>query len=137
MNEGAFANDLAEFVGTYSTTSLDRFNLSLALGDMMSMIRRHRITLPSEVAMLIKVLIALEGTGQKLSPKMSIMELMLPFRQSLLLRRLSPTRHAKKVRRIMLQLEQLAEDLPSRLGQIIEQIQLCLLYTSPSPRDDL
>lgn len=124
MNEGAFANDLAEFVGTYSTTSLDRFNLSLALGDMMSMIRRHRITLPSEVAMLIKVLIALEGTGQKLSPKMSIMELMHPFRQSLLLRRLSPTRHAKKVRRIMLQLEQLAEDLPSRLGQIIEQIQL-------------
>lgn len=124
LNEGAFANDLAEFVGTYATTSLERFNLSQALADMMSMIRRHQISLPSEVAMLLKVLITLEGTGRLLSPKLSIMELMRPFRQNLLLRRLSPTRHAKKVRRIMLQLEQLAEDLPHRLGTIIEQIQL-------------
>lgn len=124
LNEGAFANDLAEFVGTYATTSLERFNLSNALADMMSMIRRHQITLPSEVAMLLKVLITLEGTGRILSPKLSIMELMRPFRQNLLFRRLSPTRHAKKVRRIMLQLEQLAEDLPHRLGTIIEQIQL-------------
>jgi ubiquinone biosynthesis protein len=124
LNEGAFANDLAEFVGTYATTSLERFNLGHALADMMSMIRRHRITLPSEVAMLIKVLITLEGTGRLLSPKLSLMELMRPFRQNLLLRRLSPTRHAKKVRRIMLQLEQLAEDLPHRLATILEQIQL-------------
>ena len=48
---------------------------------------------------------------------------MRPFRRTLLLRRLSPVRHARKFRRIYLQLEQLAEDLPQRFSAIMEQIQ--------------
>lgn len=123
IDESGFANDVAEFVGQYAHTSLDRFDLASALRDMTNLIRRHRIVLPAEIATLIKVLITLEGTGRLLSPRLSVLELMKPFRRSMLLRRLSPARHARKVRRIFLQLEQLAEDLPGRLGGILEQIQ--------------
>ena len=123
IDESGFANDVAEFVGQYAHTSLDRFDLASALRDMTNLIRRHRIVLPAEIATLIKVLITLEGTGRLLSPRLSVLELMKPFRRSMLLRRLSPARHARKIRRIFLQLEQLAEDLPGRLGGILEQIQ--------------
>lgn len=123
IDEAQFSNDIAEFVGQYAHSSLERFSIGAALRDMTSIIRRHRILLPSEVALLIKVLISLEGTGRRLSPQLSVIELMRPFRKSLMLRRMNPARQARKLRRIYLQLEQLAEDFPSRLATIMEQIQ--------------
>lgn len=124
IDERGFAVDIADYVGQYAGVSLDRFNLSQALTEMMALIRKHRILLPSEVAILLKVLITLEGTGRLLSPSLSVMELMRPFRRQLLLRRLSPIRQAKKVRRILMQLERMAEDFPQRFSSILEQIQL-------------
>ena len=123
IDESAFSNDIAEFVGQYAHTSLERFSLGAALRDMTSIIRRHRILLPSEIALMIKVLISLEGTGRRLSPQLSVIELMRPFRKSMLLRRMNPARQARKMRRIFLQLEQLAEDFPARASSILEQIQ--------------
>ncbi len=82
--------DVADFVSAYSTQSLDKFDLTGALNEMTEIIRRYRIVLPSQVAMLIKVLVSLEGTTRMLSPSFSLMELMQPFHRKMLLQRLSP-----------------------------------------------
>lgn len=123
LDEAGLANDVADFVGHYSTQALDQFDLSGALTDMVEIIRRYQITLPTQVAMLIKVLVTLEGTTKLLSPKFSLMELILPMQKKMLLRRLSPARAAKKLRRLFVELEHLAEVLPQRVMQILEQVQ--------------
>jgi ubiquinone biosynthesis protein len=51
------------------------------------------------------------------------MEVMQPFHRGMLLRRLSPVRQAKKLRRLYMEVEQLIEVLPQRVIQILEQIQ--------------
>jgi ubiquinone biosynthesis protein len=79
--------------------------------------------LPSEVSLLIKVLVSLEGTGKQLNPQFSLMEVMKPFQRKLLLRRLSPARHLRKVRRFYMELEPLIDVLPQRITNILEQIQ--------------
>jgi ubiquinone biosynthesis protein len=48
---------------------------------------------------------------------------MRPFQRKMLLRRLSPARQLRKARRIYFELQQLAEIVPRRLGEILEQIQ--------------
>ena len=58
-----------------------------------------------------------------LNPKFSLMEVMRPFQRKMLLRHLSPARQMRKMRRVYFELEQLAEVLPRRLGEILEQIQ--------------
>jgi ubiquinone biosynthesis protein len=73
--------------------------------------------------MLIKVLVTLEGTSKLLSPRFSLMEVMQPFQKSMLLRRLSPVRQWRKMRRLFVELEQMVEILPQRIMQIMEQIQ--------------
>jgi ubiquinone biosynthesis protein len=73
--------------------------------------------------MLIKTLVTLEGTAKLLSPQFSLMEVMQPFHRGMLMRRLSPLRQAKKLRRLYLEVEQLIEVLPQRIIQILEQIQ--------------
>ncbi len=124
LDEGALAVDVADFVGHYATQSLAHFDLSGALQDMVEIIRRNQISLPAQVAMLIKVLVTLEGTAKMLNPQFSLMEVMQPFHRTLLLRRLSPARQMRKIRRVYAELEQLAEVLPRRIMDIFEQVRL-------------
>lgn len=123
LDEQAFAADVADFVGHYAAQSLEQFDLSGALNDMVEIIRRYRITLPPQAAMLIKVLVTLEGTTRLLSPQVSLMEMMRPYQRRLLLRRLSPQRQWRKLQRIYMEAEHLLEILPQRVNQILEQVQ--------------
>lgn len=123
LDEGALAVDIADFVGHYATQSLDRFDLGGALTEMTQIIHRYRVWLPPQVGLLLKTLITLEGTTKMLSPQFSLMEVMRPFQRKMLLRRLSPARQLRKMRRVYFELEQLVEIVPRRLGEILEQIQ--------------
>jgi ubiquinone biosynthesis protein len=123
LDEAALANDVADFVGIYSTQPLSQFDVGAALSDMMEIMRRYGIMLPPNVAMLIKTLIILEGTARLLNPCFSLMEVMQPFHRGMILRRFSPMRQARKLRRLFLEVEQLVEILPQRLMQILEQVQ--------------
>jgi ubiquinone biosynthesis protein len=123
LDESGLANDVADFVGHYSTQSLDHLEVGSALMDMTEIMRRHRIMLPPQVATLIKTLITLEGTSKLLSPRFSLMEVMQPFQKGMMLRRFSPVRQAKKLRRLYMEVEQLIEVLPQKVIQILEQVQ--------------
>lgn len=123
LNESALSNDIADFVGQYSTMVLSQFDMSGALNDFVDIVRRYFILLPAEVSMLIKTLVSLEGTARLLNPDFNLMEVMKPFQRRMLLRRWSPTRQARKMQRFYMQLEQLADGLPQRIDNILEQIQ--------------
>lgn len=123
LNESMLANDIADFVGHYSTQVLSHFDMSGALRDFVMIVRRYHITLPSEASLLIKVLVTLEGTAQLLDPEFSLMEIMKPIQRMLVIKRLSPTRQMRKMRRFYMQVEQLLNSFPSRLSNILEQVQ--------------
>ena len=123
LNEASLSNDIADFVGQYSTQIASSFDMANALRDFMSIVRNYQILLPGEASMLIKTLISLEGTGRCLSPDFSLLEIMEPFHRMLILKRLSPARQVRKIRRFYLELEQLADKLPQRLSNILEQVQ--------------
>ena len=93
------------------------------MSDMVQIIHRYKIKLPAQVAMLLKTLITLEGTGKLLSPSFSLIELLQPLHRRMLLRRLSPQRQWRKFMRFYVEAERLAEILPRRLTEILEQIQ--------------
>ena len=123
LDECRFSNDVADFVGHYATQELSVFNMSGALNDFMEIVRRFYITLPSEASMLIKVLVSLEGTGRLLNPNFSLMEVMRPFQRKMMFKRMSPTRQARKMRRFMVHTERMIESMPTRISNILEQIQ--------------
>jgi ubiquinone biosynthesis protein len=123
LDTSGLSTDIADFVGQYATQQANDFDMARALRDFMSIVRRYRVTLPSEVSLLIKVLVTLEGTGQLLAPNFSLLEIMRPHQRLMMVRRMSPTRQIRKARTFYMQLEQLAERMPQRLGNILEQIQ--------------
>jgi ubiquinone biosynthesis protein len=123
LDEASLGVDLTEFVVHYANQPADTFDLGGALTEMIEIIQRYRIALPSAMAMLIKVLVMLEGTGRLLAPNFSLMELIQPYQKKMMVRRLSPARQMRKMRRIYTELEQLAEILPRRLREILQQVE--------------
>jgi ubiquinone biosynthesis protein len=123
LDQAGLSLDVADFVSHYATQRLDEFNLSGALREMIDLIRRYQITLPARIAMLIKVLVMLEGTSRLVSPRFSLIEVMGPYQRKMVLRRLSPARQAKKLRRLYSELERLVAVLPRGLIDILQQVQ--------------
>ena len=123
LDEAALRADVTDFVTLYGTQPLSRLQIGHVLTDMSEMIFRYRIMLPSQAAMLLKVLVSLDGTGRLLSPTFSLLEIMQPFQRRAMLRRLSPSRRLKKIRRIYGEIEHLVEILPRRLMDILQQVQ--------------
>ncbi len=123
LDQVAFRADVADFVATYASQKVGNFDVGKVLQEMMDMIYRYNILLPPQVSVLIKTLITLEGTSKILSPSFSIMEIMVPFQKKAILRRLSPARRIRKMRRTYLELEHLAGVLPGQMMDIIKQVQ--------------
>jgi ubiquinone biosynthesis protein len=123
LDESALNIDLADFVAQYGHQPVERFELADALREMTAIVRRHHIVLPASMTMLLKVLVMLEGAGRRLSPHFSMVEVLKPYRAKMMARRMSPTRHLRKARRIAYEIEQLAEVFPRRLRDILQQVQ--------------
>jgi ubiquinone biosynthesis protein len=122
LDDAALGNDLSEFVNHYANQPVDSFDLAGALTEMIEIVQRYHIVLLPSLVMLIKVLVMLEGTARLLEPNFSLMELIRPYQKTMLLRRMSPARQVRKMRRIYSELEQLAEVLPRRLRDILQQV---------------
>ena len=81
LDRAALSLDVADFLSYYASQSLDKFDLSGALNEMMEQIRRYHIMLPARIVMLLKALVTLEGTARLVSPKFNLVEMIRPYRQ--------------------------------------------------------
>lgn len=123
LDRASLALEVTDYIAHYGGQSLEDFQLGGALTEMMDVIRRYRIVLPARVAMLIKLFLVLEGTGRRLSAHFNLLEVLLPYRRRMLMRRLSPLRQARKFTRLLADAERLAQTLPRRLGDLLQQIE--------------
>jgi ubiquinone biosynthesis protein len=111
--------EVAEQLAFYWGMPLEQFRLGAALNDLTEAIRRYRVTLPPGLAMLLRVLIVLEGTGRRLSPNFNLVELIEPFQHTLRRRSLSPRRLVRRLFADAREWNDLLRDLPRQLGGIL------------------
>ncbi len=123
LDDSLLSIDVADLVANYGSQSLQNFDLAGALNDVTDIMHRHQIALPPQTSLLIKMLITLEGTLHQLAPKFSLIEVMQPFFRRMWLRRFSPKRQAKRIRRVYFELEALLETLPGQISSVMQLIQ--------------
>lgn len=123
LDRASLSVDLADYIAHYGSQSFESLDLSTSVNELLDLIHRYRISLPARMAMLLKALVTLEGTGKLLSPKFSLLDVIKPYRKKMLLRRLSPGRQVRKLRRLSWDIRHLLDVLPRGLGEIVEQIQ--------------
>ncbi len=113
--------DLQDFMADFTGHPLNEIHVGAALGNLVEIIRRHHIVLPPALALLLKTIIVLEGTSRRLSPDVSLTELMQPYCSRLLVRRFSPGRVAKRARRAYRSWDRLFTALPRDLADLLSR----------------
>ncbi|MBW2373404.1 MAG: phosphotransferase, partial [Deltaproteobacteria bacterium] len=88
----ALSQDCNDFLDRYSGRELKDLDIAGMLEDITRIVRQNSLMLPADVAMLIKVIVTLEGLGRRLDPTFSLDEHLAPVARRLIRRMSSPRR---------------------------------------------
>jgi ubiquinone biosynthesis protein len=130
LNVQALRADLAEFVAEYGSLSIRDLDLGAALNEVIGIIARHRILLPSEAALLLRTLVVLDGTARQLDPTFSLIELIADYQTSRTWRRLVPRRWLRGLRRTTRDYDRLLRLFPREAADILERLRSGTLQTT-------
>ncbi|MFL5341048.1 MAG: ABC1 kinase family protein [Gemmataceae bacterium] len=113
--------DVSDFLGYHYSQPLDRLSISAALNEMTDIIRRHHLILPTAIAMLLRVLVLLEGTSRLLHPQFRLTDVIEPFQRKMVAERLSPMRQYRRLRAVVRDWQELVGRLPDQLRDMLQQ----------------
>jgi ubiquinone biosynthesis protein len=118
-DEAALGNEIDAFVDTYHGTPLAQLSLSAMLSDVTGILRRHHLVLPSDLALLIKAFISVEGMGRNLDPDFHMAEEALPLLRKALHARYHPKALAQRSWRSLNRMVDLLTAVPDDLARLL------------------
>jgi len=123
----ALSNEVDAFVEQYHGVPLKQLSLTGMLTDLMAILREHQLSLPPDLALLVKALITLEGMGRQLDPDFDMASEVHPFLRRTLLTRYSPDALAKRGWQSLTSMLNLFSSLPKDLYALIKSARLGVL----------
>ena len=119
VNLSQLESEIEAFVDQYHGVPLAQLNLGQMLADVTALLREHHLALPSDLALLIKAFITLEGMGRGLDPAFHMANEALPQLRQVVRDRYRPkvlaTRSWQALRRALA----VAEQLPSDVARLL------------------
>ena len=122
LDRRSFRNDALLFIDTYSGLGKHRLEVGKMLTQFLELLRLYKIQLPSDLALLIKGIITIEGVGLMLYPSYNIMETLEPYVMQLINRQLQPTELAGRLGRYAEETLFFAKRIPEDFGETLRQI---------------
>ncbi len=122
LDRAAFQGEVAEQLAFYWGMPLSQFRLGPALDDLADAVRRFQVVLPASLAMLLRVLVMLEGAGRTLSPKFDLVPLLSPYARAFVLRRLSPKRLLRNAAAAVGDWDELARTFPRQMSGLMRAL---------------
>jgi len=116
------ATDIDAFLDNYHSVPLKQLNITAMLTDLTIIMRDHELILPSDLALLIKVFITLEGLGIQLDPDFDMAAEVTPFYENAILTRYQPAILAKRSWKNIQELASILSDLPRDLRQLLRSV---------------
>lgn len=116
-------NDVERLLERFVDVSFDEVPLGNALGELLQILRRHELRLPSNLAALIKALAMCEGILQALDPDASLSDYLRPMAGKLLYQGVGGEGAAERLRDSALDAAQLSIELPRRIDRVLGEIE--------------
>ncbi|MDD3191069.1 MAG: AarF/UbiB family protein, partial [Candidatus Pacebacteria bacterium] len=82
--------EISKLIGRYYGLELKNLEIGKILTDVLEIIRKNDIRIPSDFALLFKTLITAEGTARDLDPEFNMVEHIQPFVKKLLSKKYAP-----------------------------------------------
>ena len=112
--------DLVGFVGLYRGRRLGEVNVAELASHLLALLRKHRLQLPQEIAVLLKFFLMVEGMGVRLDPEFNLGAFLGPYVRQLALERFSPEVLVRQLLTSGRDAAALAADLPDKLRRVLD-----------------
>jgi len=119
FDEARLQADIGAFVDQYRGVPLKDLRMGLMLADVTTILREHGLSLPPDLALMVKAFLTLEGMGRQLDPDFDMAGAAQPYVEQLLLRRWAPRTLLKRGRRGLVDALELAGDMPRELRRLL------------------
>jgi ubiquinone biosynthesis protein len=121
-DRGLLSRDMAHFMEQYQGRRLGEIHLAPLIAELLAVLRHHHLQLPSEIALVAKMVVMTEGMGARLNPEFNLGEVLKPYASRLALERLSPHKLPAMLKKLGLDAADLGTGLPDRLERILRQL---------------
>ena len=119
VNLAVLETEIEAFVDQYHGTPLAQLNLGQMLADVTTILREHHLGLPSDMALLIKAFITLEGMGRGLDPEFHMTTEALPLLRQVVRARYQPKVVANRAWQTLRRTLAVAEQLPHDVSRLL------------------
>ena len=107
------------FIDHYHGVPLKQLDLAAMLAEITALLRDHRLALPADLALMIKVMVTLEGMGRKLDPEFDMASEAEPFLRDAILLRYAPASVARRGWRTLGDTVTVLSELPGVVRQLL------------------
>lgn len=121
--QAVLERDLDHLLEQYADKTIQDLAAAQVTGAVMEIVRRHRLQLPSDLLMLLRVVAMSELLGARLDPDFRLFEFAAPYLRQFWLKRRSPQAIALRVGRAALEASQLGLDLPRRITHLLNRLE--------------
>ena len=121
VDEVKLATDVSELVLNYENMQLKDLNLGSLLNEITVIMRENSLVLPSDLTLLFKALITLEGLGQQLDPEFHMVEHLTPFVRSVITDRYTPSAIFKRGQRGARDILEIITGLPRDVAKLLRE----------------
>ncbi|MCT1366842.1 MULTISPECIES: ABC1 kinase family protein [Kocuria] len=115
--------DLGRIIRQYSGQSLDDLNIGRVLTDVMALLHRHQLSLPSEAALLIRMIATAESLGELIDPDFDFIAVLKPFATAFVSSRVSVEAILKRLTAMTRETVGFGVEVPSSLRKIMSVIE--------------
>lgn len=122
IDEAQLTIDIDAFVDRYHGVPLGRLDLAGMLLEVTALLRSHRLALPADLALLIKVCLTLEGLGRSLDPDFDMARQAQPFLRRAMTRQFGPRAMARRGAHALADTAGLLAGLPRDLRRLLRVV---------------
>ncbi len=115
--------ELRDFLYKYSALSVGEVTLGQALSELISLVRRFRLSVPPVFPLLMKALITADGISRAIDPSINVYDLAKPYARRLLSRGYEPEAVVEKSRDRALEYARYLEDYPEQIRQLLSELE--------------
>lgn len=119
IDRALLRRDVEHLFSTYWGLPLSELKVTALLNDAFAVMRRHHLHLPSNLALLLKTVIMIEGLGVNLDPDFHLTAALAPYTERLVMRKYSPFRWISGLGRAGLDFARLGTEMPQQLRRIM------------------
>ena len=119
VDEAKLAADLSELVYDYEGVALKDIRIGMLLKAFAGIIREHSIVMPSDLTLMFKALITMEGLGRQYDPDLHVLDHLTPMLRHAIAERYRPTGMLRRGRTTLAQFFNLVSSVPRDLARLL------------------